>query len=277
MEPLSRPVRERLSRVRSVEMELIGRADRVGHSIAPDADVAAVASAVAALAADHVSALDAFASGREAGIWIAPERARDAGDGDVSRLLVELAETAAAAVVRYGALYAAGRIQYEFELCDLAEAYGSDWAAALGSVEDLIPSAIHAELLVAGMPCRCVCPACGIGACLCTRASIAAIREHWGRPGLEPSEGIELEIPPRSGSQLAAAGLAAGDRIVAVDGQLVHTNDELQAALRRHPLDEVVAASVVRAGRTEEILVARVSDRFTAVEEAIRARRHGPS
>lgn len=270
VEPLSRPVQERLSRVRSVETELLGRADGVRHSIPLDAHAADVVFAIAALAADHTKALDAFASRRQAAIGVLPEPAHDPGDGDVSGLLEQLAEAAAGAVVRYGALYAAGRIQYEFELCDLAEVYGSDWATALGTVEDLLPSVIHAELLVGGMPCRCVCPACGIGACLCTRASIATIREHWGRTGLEPSEGIALEIPPRPGSQLAAAGLTTGDRIVSVDGQLVHTNDELQAALRRHPLDDVVAASVVRAGRTEEIQVARVSDRFAAVEQAIR-------
>jgi len=67
-------------------------------------------------------------------------------------------------------------------------------------------------------------------------------------------------VPPRPGSQLADAGLERGDRIVAVDGALVHTNADIQRALRGHPIGESMTMQFVRAGVPEEIRVARVSD-----------------
>jgi hypothetical protein len=82
------------------------------------------------------------------------------------------------------------------------------------------------------LTCRCLCPACSVGACGCTRNSIATMREYWGQPEPEPSEGLKLHIPPRSGSQLWEAGLAQGDLVFAVDGDVVHTNAKLSAAIR---------------------------------------------
>ena len=172
----------------------------------------------------------------------------------------ELAGAAAAALVAYGGLYAAARLQYENELCDLADAHAADWASELQAINDLLPRAIHTELLEAGLTCRCLCPACSIGACGCTRNSVETIREHWGRPGLEPSEGLELRIPPRPCSQLSEAGLERGDLVLAIDGEVVHTNGELQRALRRHPIGEAMPMQVIRSGRTEEIRIARISD-----------------
>jgi S1-C subfamily serine protease len=48
--------------------------------------------------------------------------------------------------------------------------------------------------------------------------------------------------------------------MIAVDGQVVHTNAEIQRALRGHALGESMAMEVVRAGESQEIRVARVSD-----------------
>ena len=69
-----------------------------------------------------------------------------------------------------------------------------------------------------------------------------------------------MRVPPRPGSQLTEAGLERGDRIVSVDGQLVHSNGEIQRALRGHPIGESMTMQVVRAGEPQEIRVARVSD-----------------
>jgi regulator of sigma E protease len=66
-------------------------------------------------------------------------------------------------------------------------------------------------------------------------------------------------VPPRPGSQSAEAGLERGDRISAVDGELVHANPEIQRALRAHPIGESMTMQVVRAGKPQEIRVARIS------------------
>jgi S1-C subfamily serine protease len=54
--------------------------------------------------------------------------------------------------------------------------------------------------------------------------------------------------------------LERGDLVMAIDGEVVHANGELQRALRRHPIGEAMPVQVVRSGRTEEIRVARISD-----------------
>lgn len=251
---------ERLSRVRSIEADLLDRVDELRGSGGAGPEAADAVARMSALAARHGHALEELAGRRGAEPEARAARAQHHSKRQISGRLEQLAETAATALVAYGGLYAAARLQYENELCDLADAHVADWASELYAINDLLPRAVHAELLEAGLTCRCVCPACSIGACGCTRNSIETIREHWGRPGLEPTEGLELHIPPRPGSQLFEAGLERGDLVMAIDGEVVHANGELQRALRRHPIGEAMPVQVVRSGRTEEIRVLRISD-----------------
>lgn len=251
---------ERLTRVRSMEADLLDRVEELRGSGGAGPEAADPAARMSALSARHGQALKELAGRRGAEPEAPAARAKHRSERQVSGRLEQLAGAAAGVVVAYGGLYAAARLEYENELCDLADAHAADWASELYAINDLLPRAVHAELLEAGLTCRCVCPACGIGACGCTRNSIETIREHWGRPGLEPSEGLELRIPPRPGSQLSDAGLDLGDRVLAIDGEVVHTNSELQRALRRHPIGEAMPVQVVRSGRTEEIRIARISE-----------------
>jgi hypothetical protein len=256
-------IEERLSRVRSLEADLLERVDELRTSGDAGPETADAVARMSALVARHGKALKELADRRGAEPETPTAGTEYRTERPVSRRLEQLAGAAAAAVVAYGGLYAAARLQYEDELCDLADAHAAEWASALQAANDLLPRAVHAELLRAGLTCRCVCPACGIGACLCTRNSIETIREHWGRPGLEPSDGIELRIQPRPGSQLSEAGLDRGDRVLAIDGEVVHTNSEVQRALRRHPIGEAMPVQIARSGRTEEIGVARISDHLS--------------
>lgn len=251
---------ERLSRVRSIEADLLDQVDELRGSGGAGPETADAVARMSALAARHGHALEELAGRRGAEPEVPAARAEHRGARQVSGRLEELAGGAATALVAYGGLYAAARLQYENELCDLADGHAGDWASELYAINDLLSRAVHAELVEAGLTCRCVCPACSIGACGCTRNSIETIRQHWGRPGLEPSEGLELHIPPRPGSQLSEAGLERGDVVLAVDAEVVHANGELQRALRRHPIGEVMPVQVVRSGRTEEIGVARISE-----------------
>lgn len=257
---LPAPVVERLSRVRAREDQLLRRLDALGDgspSSLPAVDPLAVTRA---LAARHLRAIDEFAAGRGADL----ARPLAVGDGDGRRSLSSELEAVAGAgasiVTAYGALYAAARLLYEADVCDLAAAHAAAWREALQAIQDRLVEEVHGELLADGLTCRCVCPACGIGACGCTRNSIDTVRRHWGQPVLEPTDGLLLRIPPRPGSQLAEAGLGRGDRIVAVEGEVVHDNAELQRALRRHPLGEAMPIQVQRDGRADELRVARVSD-----------------
>jgi len=251
----------RLSRVRTLESQLVDRLEELRTDTAIDRAPGESFTRLLALAASHRLTLDEFAGlrGAELNRLELTGVHRD-GVPALSALLEDVVAAAASAVVAYGALYASARLLYENEVCNLADAHAADWALELSALNDLLPPVVHGELLSGGLTCRCICPTCGIGACGCTRNSIDTIRGYWGQPGLEPSEGLELRVPPRPGSQLAEAGLERGDRIIAVDGELVHTNAEIQRALRGHPIGESMTMQVVRAGAPQEIRVARVSD-----------------
>jgi len=252
---------ERLSRVRVLEARLVERLEDLQAPGPSDREAAEALGGMPRLAAHHLHDIEELADRRGAELDdVEPTVGPRESERALSSLLEDVATAAASAVVAYGALYASARLLYEIEVCDLADAHAADWARELGALYNLLAPAVHGELLQGGLTCRCICPACGIGACGCTRNSIDTIRGHWGQPGLEPSEGLELRLPPRPGSQLAEAGLERGDRIIEVDGELVHTNSEIQRALRRHPIGETMTMQVVRAGEPQEIRVARVSD-----------------
>jgi hypothetical protein len=250
---------ERLSRVRSTEAVLLDRVDELGISGDASPEAAEAAARMSSLATRHGHALEDLVGrrGTEPGVRAATA---ELGERPVSRQLEELAGAAAAVLEAYGGLYAAARLQYENEVCDLADTQAAEWATEFRALNDLLSRTVHAELLADGLTCRCRCPACSIGACGCTRNSIATVRDYWGQPEPEPSEGLELDIPPRPGSQLAEAGLTRGDQVLKVDGEIMHTNSELLKALRRHPIGEDVPVQVVRSGRSEEIGIARTSE-----------------
>ena len=251
----------RLSRAHRLESQLMDGLEELRTDTAIDQATGEDFTRLLAIAASHQLTLDKFAGPRGAEL----NRLEGTGihrDGEpaLSALLEDVVAAAASAVVAYGALYAAARLLYESEVCDLADAYAADWARELAALNDLLALTVHGDLISGGLTCRCICPTCGIGACGCTRNSIDTIRGYWGRSELEPSEGLVLRMPPRPGSQLAEAGLERRDRIIAVDGQVVHTNAEIQRALRGHPIGETMPMEAIQAGESHEIRVARVSD-----------------
>jgi PDZ domain len=257
---LPQGLRDRLARVRGFEQQILEQLEQLlgGMRGDPAADQLAAAQS---LATRHLSAIDELA--RRRGLDLGTfSKHRDRSDEASLALRVEgLAGTVASLITAYGALYAAGRLLYETEFADdLAYPHAGEWRDMASVITDLLVTEVHAELLAEGDTCRCVCPACGMGACLCTRTSIDTLREFWGRPAAEPGQGIELRIAPRPGSEMARVGLTQGDRIVLVDGEVVQTNSDLQAALRKHPIGEPIAMRVERSGRSEEIRAARVSD-----------------
>jgi len=251
----------RLSRVRGIESQLVDRLEHLRTAGALEPDEREAFTRQSALGARHVLALDQVVGpGRTDLHRSEPMGGHHRNEGATTLLLEDAAAAAASAIVAYGALYASARLLYESQVCDLADAHAAEWARELPALNDLLAPMVHRELFSEGPTCRCVCPTCGIGACGCTRNSIDTIRGHWGQAELGPSDGLALRLPPRPGSQLAEAGLEQGDRIVAVDGEPVHANAEIQRALRRHPIGQPMAMEVVRAGESQEIRVARVSD-----------------
>jgi len=251
----------RLSRVRAIESQLVDRLEHLRTAGALEPDERETFTRQSALGVRHVLALDQVVGRDGTDLYRSePMGGHRASERAGSLVLEDAAAAAASAIFAYGALYASARLLYESEVCDLADAHAADWVRELPALNDLLAPTVHRELLSDGLACRCVCPTCGIGACGCTRNSIDTMRSYWGQAGLGPSDGLVLRVPPRPGSQLAEAGLELGDRIVAVDGELVHANTEIQRALRRHPIGESMPIQVARGDDLQEIRAARVSD-----------------
>jgi hypothetical protein len=259
---LEPPLTDRLQRARILERSIAARLHALLAAGLPDALDAQPFTAAAELASQHLARLDELAS--EAIPGAEDDRSNAISSVDVpslARQFEELEGLVAETITAYGALYATARLLYDVEIADqVAFPFGEAWRDAAVAFGDATVVAVHAELLAAGFICRCVCPACGMGACLCTRNSLDTIRELRRQGATEPGEGIELRIPPRPGSEMERVGMASGDRILAVDGEPVRTNGELQRALRAHPIGQLIAIDVDRSGRREQIRAARVSD-----------------
>jgi membrane-associated protease RseP (regulator of RpoE activity) len=181
--------------------------------------------------------------------------------GPPTRAILSVQERFVAATQAYASLFATARVLCEPEVCDLAERHLAHHVEGLRVLARILPGALARELNADGLFCRCVCPSCGIGACLCVRSSIAVVAEAWGWPGLPIGDGIELLSPPRPGSQLAAASIHEGDWIVSVDGTQVSSNPELQAALRHHQIGEVAQIRIRSStGEQRAVAISHVSD-----------------
>ena len=248
---------DRLGQVRSLEAGI--EASLLAHRAVLRANPGAAAAVerLLVLVRQHQAAIEALLGSPEPRV---PEAPAAASAPSIPSSLESVARSATDAVIAYGSLYTVARLMYRPDVCDLAEAHAAAWTEAFHDLSDSLPDVLAADLRQQDLVCQCVCPACGIGACGCVRNSIETIRGVWGRSGLAPEEGLELLVPPRPGSQLAEAGLQQGDRILAVDGDAVHTTPELQRGLRRHEIGDPATLRVLRGGETVDLQVARVSD-----------------
>lgn len=252
------PVHERLANAIAFELGIAEALASVARAL-DQADGMAEVERLRIVVREHVAALAAL--GLDPGGLTVDTPAEAEKRGSPRQAISAAQREIAAATHAYADLYTTARVLYEPEVCDLAERHLSHHIDGLQVMAGLLPGALARELNADRLFCRCICPSCSIGACLCTRNSIATVADAWGWPGLPMADGVELRSPPRPGSQLAAAGIHERDRVLSVDGALVRSNAELQAALRTHPLGETAQLSVQRStGELVEVPVRHVSD-----------------
>ncbi len=153
---------------------------------------------------------------------------------------------------------------------DLAEEHLKDYARVLENLQFLSSDVAVWELSRDGLECRCVCPTCGLGICLCGTHGTATLIEAM-RPtvvtGSAPSDtGLSMMSPPRAGSVALKAGLERGDAIVGVDEQPVGRGTDLSAnisdyqkAINRHRSGEELELRVRRrSGEMEHVHIEKV-------------------
>ena len=155
----------------------------------------------------------------------------------------------------YSALHAVAHRFYDSQeegnTADLAEAHLRRYTAAAQEINQLISDVVVWELGSAGQECRCQCPSCGLGICLCVPHGTNTVNQAWRETTPAPTgPGIEVR-PPRTGSAAIQAGLGAGDRVIAIDDQEVATDLDattLQKAISAHVSGQSVRLDVLRAG-----------------------------
>ena len=135
---------------------------------------------------------------------------------------------------------------------DMAEEHRRSYADAVQAIYQLIPDVVIWEMGEDG-ECLCTCPACSLGICICWHAHVDGLM-----PVSPADEGGVLVRQPKANSAALQAGLGQGDVILAVDGELVQTNQELLRAIRKREAGDAVLLRVKRGtGESLEVAVKR--------------------
>ncbi len=254
-------VLERLVELAAIETRIAHEARALRPLVGEHPEVAEVVTAIGHAAAARRGLLEdrmtiLGAAGRTAGgptPTSSPASTASAALGRIASMLLDVA-------FGYEAAYLAARLGYDADTCDTLEAQLADSAAAVAAARGALPRLVAAELAEDGTVCSCRCPMCSIGCCGCLRATLLVTELGWTGREPAPSRGLLLLVPPRPGSELAAAGLGEGDRILTADDEPLGTNPDLQVVLRRHEIGEEVRLLVERrSGEQLRLTVRRIA------------------
>lgn len=135
----------------------------------------------------------------------------------------------------YAVLHALAHRSYEVATADLADQHRRNYVGAAQAIHQAVGDVAAQELQEAGHTCRCECPACSPGICLCWHVHIDPDVTGLGAP----TEGIVVRTP-RAQSNAERAGLRHGDVILAVDGREVRSYQDMLDRMRDHQPGEDV-------------------------------------
>lgn len=240
--------------------------DRVREVVRADAAAAAAVDRIDAGMPGRREALEQVltpvVSGGDQGH--APEPWVSAGGGGegqlpVSGALRDLAAVCQGAVGAYAMLHAAAMRLFEPPLRELAPRHLRVYVEAVQSFTGLLPGVTARELARDGLDCACTCPMCSVGACGCVTVAAEALDAAWRETVPSPDARVGFVLQrPRPGSQLARAGVAVGDRLLAVDNAPVVSFRDVQAGLRAHQPGEEIHLRLERDGEApREVVVTR--------------------
>jgi class 3 adenylate cyclase len=170
---------------------------------------------------------------------------------------------------------------------DLAEEHLTDYLQSVEVLHRLVSDVTVWELSRDGLECRCVCPSCGLGICMCGSHGTARLVELW-QSAMDPAKalsevGISLLSPPRAESVALRAGLDRGDAIVGLDGRPVATgpklmgrisdwSQRLEKVIKGPDAEEKMRIRVRRpSGRVQEVLVTSHADEAPLQERRLAA------
>lgn len=241
-----------------LERRIADQAEALSRIAESQPALARMADELQARAREHRRALE---TARERVDAVTPRLA----DLRFAQALLPLYSSLNEAVLAYAALHAVAHRAFDSQqpgnTADLAESHLRAHARAIQELDTIISDAVILESSAAGIDCRCACPACDLGLCLCSPHGANTLRQAW-RETLPPAEEGGLRVrPPRQGSEAQRADLRGGDRVIAIDGTPIPNDLDaaiVQEAIRAHPSGDEIRLSVRGAqGESREVSVRR--------------------
>lgn len=145
----------------------------------------------------------------------------------------------------YAVLHGLAHRFFHRATASLAEEHGRNYLQAAQAIHQAVGDVVVQELQEAGYACRCECPACSPGICLCWHVHVEA---DPAGPGI-------VVRAPRGESNAERAGLRHGDVILAVDGQQVGSYEDMLERMQDHQPGEQVELRVRRGAAEPQALI----------------------
>lgn len=140
----------------------------------------------------------------------------------------------------------------------LARQHTQNYVQAIQQISRLFHDAIIWELDEKGLECKCMCPSCGAGICLCAMAGRSFLRDTWVEAGpIAVDEGTYVQRPKQN-SAATKAGLHRGDVILAASGKQIESFVDLQKVVGNAEPGEEIRLTVRRdSNGIEEVVIVR--------------------
>ncbi len=133
-----------------------------------------------------------------------------------------------------------------------------EYQLLLGEMPVLLPETVLAELDAAGDACRCACPACSSGVCMCGQSAAWREAHLAAQASMQPQH---VRLPkPRPGSSAENAGLRAGDDLFEVNGVQIETLATLLTGFKTTVPGGEVRIRALRDGKTLDVRLTRPGD-----------------
>jgi hypothetical protein len=182
------------------------------------------------------------------------------GSRSVARLYAALSE----AVFAYADMHARAHrdfdSQSEGNTAALAESHLQAYGVAIQQLNLLVSDITVNELGTRAIYCQCQCPACAFGLCLCSPHGSVTVQDVMQKAVPEQAEAGVRVRRPRPGSEAERATLVDGDRVAAIDDQMIRSDLDLgtvQGAIRAHASGDTLGMLVVRSDGGKVQLTAR--------------------
>lgn len=175
------------------------------------------------------------------------------GKGGTIGDLLALAGELTRAAFGYAVLHTLAHRFYQVATADLADQHRVSYLQAAQAIHQAVGDVMIQELQEIGQECRCECPACSPGICLCWHVHV----EPDEAGAVPPREGVVVR-QPRAQSNAERAGLLHGDVILAVEGREVRSYQDMLDRMREREPGEAVRLRVRRrTGDLQEVSVTR--------------------